>query len=141
MARIRLALPAQSLFQLTLPIRIQDINYGGHLSNSAILGLAHEARIAFLAQYGWQELNIEGCGIIMADAAIQFRAEAFHGEVLNISVGLMDAFEYGCDMFYRMVRESDGKEIALVKTALVFFDYSSRSKVAMPAAFASLIPD
>jgi hypothetical protein len=46
----------------------EDINYGGHLGNDAVLSLVHEARVRFLKQQGYTENNIEGAGIIMADA-------------------------------------------------------------------------
>jgi hypothetical protein len=29
---------------------------------------------------GYSELDVEGVGIIMADAAVMYRAEAFHGD-------------------------------------------------------------
>jgi len=49
MARSRIDLPDSFPFGIDIPVRITDINYGGHLGNDAVLGLVHEARIAFLA--------------------------------------------------------------------------------------------
>ena len=50
MARVKLQLPANFLFSTEIPIRISDINYGGHLGNDAVLSIVHEARIQFLQQ-------------------------------------------------------------------------------------------
>ena len=70
MARIKLDLPEQFPFSTELRVRITDVNYGGHMGNDALLGLLHEARVRFLTQYGFSELNICGAGIIMADSVI-----------------------------------------------------------------------
>ena len=86
MARIKFDLPPRFHFSTELSIRIGDINYGGHLGNDAVLTLAHEARIRFLKQYGYSELDIEGTAIIMADAAVVYKSEGFLGDILRIEV-------------------------------------------------------
>ena len=50
MSRIKLALPDRWTFSTELPVRISDINYGGHLGNDAVLALAQEARVRFLLE-------------------------------------------------------------------------------------------
>ena len=39
MARIKLDMPDNYIFSTELPVRISDINYGGHLSNDAMLSM------------------------------------------------------------------------------------------------------
>ena len=53
MARIKIAVPPQFTFSTQIPVRITDINYGGHLGNDALLALLHEARVQFLRRYGY----------------------------------------------------------------------------------------
>jgi acyl-CoA thioester hydrolase len=48
MARIKIEIPEQFIFETQLKVRIGDINYGGHMGNDAVLTLAHQARIEFL---------------------------------------------------------------------------------------------
>jgi len=36
MTRIKIQLPASFLFAATIPIRITDINYGGHVGNDTV---------------------------------------------------------------------------------------------------------
>ena len=48
MPRVKVALPATFPFRTEIPVRITDLNYGGHLGNDALLGLLHEARVHFL---------------------------------------------------------------------------------------------
>jgi acyl-CoA thioesterase FadM len=135
MARIKFDLPSQYHFSIEIPLRIGDINYGGHLGNDAVLSLAHEARVRFLRRHGWSELNIDGASIIMADAAVMFKAEAFYGDILNIDIAVTDLTDLGCDLLYRLVNKESGKEIARVKTGIVFFDYQTRKPVRTPESF------
>jgi 4-hydroxybenzoyl-CoA thioesterase len=90
MARIKIELPDTFLFQTTLPIYISHINYGNHLDNAALLTLVSEARMRFFKHLGFSEGDIDGAGIIVADAAVQYRAEAFHGETLVFEMTVAD---------------------------------------------------
>lgn len=135
MPRITLTIPPTLPFSTAIPIRIGDINYGGHLGNDAVLSLVHESRVRFLASMGYTEHDIEGGAIIMSDAAIVYRGEAHYGEVLRIEVGVGDFSGSGCDMLYRITREGSGEEVALCKTGIVFFDYVRKKPQRVPARF------
>ena len=39
MARIRLSMPEKFIFTTELPVRITDLNYGGHVGNDVFLSL------------------------------------------------------------------------------------------------------
>jgi 4-hydroxybenzoyl-CoA thioesterase len=135
MPRIKFDLPDKFHFSTEIPVRIGDINYNDHLGNDAVLSLAHEARMRFFRKHGWTELDIDGVGIIMADAAIMFKAEAFYGDTLIVEVAVGEISDLGCDLFYRFTNSENRKEIARVKTGIVFFDYKSRKPVACPSHF------
>jgi acyl-CoA thioester hydrolase len=134
MARVKLSLPATFHFTATIPIRITDLNYGGHVGNDTVLSLLHEARIQFLNQFGYSELNIEGVGLIMSDVAIEFKAELFYGDVIRAFVTVQDFTRAGFDMYYKLVREKDEKPVAVAKTGMVCYDYSSKKIAEVPAA-------
>jgi acyl-CoA thioesterase FadM len=136
MARLRLELPARFPFTTEIAVRITDINYGGHLGNDALLSLIHEARCRFFQHFGFKETDIAGAGILMVDAAIAYRKEAFHGDVLRFEVGATDLQRTGCDIVYRVTRAGD--VVAEAKTGIVFFDYQRHKIVRMPPAFAAL---
>ena len=57
MARIKIELPEKFIFSTEIPLRISDINYGGHLGNDAVLSIAHEARIRFFNKHGFKEID------------------------------------------------------------------------------------
>lgn len=121
---------------LQFPLRIADMNYGGHLGNDRILTLAHEARAQTLAQYGFSELDCSGHSLIMADAEIAFRAEAFYGDTLWISVFGGDASAKGFSFYYRMEKAGETPVVvAEVRTGLVAFDYEERKVVSLSEAF------
>lgn len=135
MARVKLDLPDTFLFATEVILRVSDINYGGHMGNDVVLALAQEARIRFLSSRGWSEQDVAGVGIIMADAVIVYRSEAFYGDVLTIDVAVADMGVLGCDLLYRIVNKVSGKEVARVKTGIVFFDYARRKPAPVPKEF------
>ncbi len=135
MARIKIDLPDSFVFSTTIPVRITDINYGGHLGNDALLSIMHEARLQFLTYLGYSEINIEGRSIIMADAAVVYKSEAFYGDTLRVEIAVADFGRVNCDLVYRISNAESGKEIARVKTGIVFFDYNARKPVSIPEGF------
>ncbi|MGB8931445.1 MAG: thioesterase family protein [Anaeromyxobacteraceae bacterium] len=135
MARVEIQLPDTFPYSTEIPVRITDLNYGGHVGNDAILSIVHEARVRFLGSHGWTELDVAGAGIIMADAAIVYRAEGFHGMVLKVEVAVAELRSRACDLLHRITDVATGAEIARVKTGIVFFDYATKRVVSMPGAF------
>ncbi|MCX6134067.1 MAG: thioesterase family protein [Ignavibacteriales bacterium] len=136
MARVKLDLPESPVFAATVPVRITDLNYGGHVGNDSMLSILHEARVQFLTHFGFTERNIGGRGIIMSDAVIIYKSEVFYGTTLTIELGVTDLYAHGTDLTYRVL---DGeKEIARAKTGIVFFDYEKRKIAQMPEEFKSL---
>ena len=135
MARVRLQVPADLLFSTEIPVRISDINYGGHLGNDAVLSIVHEARIQFLRSLGYTELDIEGFGIMMTDAVIVYTSEGFYGDILTVKAGVTDIQLTNCDFVFRLINKSTGKEIAHAKTGIAFFDQKTRKISPVPDAF------
>jgi acyl-CoA thioesterase FadM len=136
MARVKLDLPENPVYAATVPIRITDLNYDGHVGNDALLSILHEARVQFLAHFGFTEHNIGGKGIIMSDAVLIYKAEIFYGATLTIEIGVTDLHAHGTDLTYRVM---DGeKEVARAKTGIVFFDYEKRKIAETPEKFKTL---
>ncbi|MDB5262334.1 MAG: hypothetical protein JWQ14_1615 [Adhaeribacter sp.] len=135
MPRVKIDLPATFSFATTVTVRITDINYGGHLGNDALLSLLHEARVQFLQYHGYTELNVAGKSLIMADVAIEYKGESFRGDVLTIQMAAHDFTKYGFDMVYRVTNQLQ-KLIAVAKTGMICFDYTTRKVVSLPPAVA-----
>jgi acyl-CoA thioester hydrolase len=142
MSRLRIEMPERFLFETSMEVRITDLNYGAHLAHDRTLSLLHEARVRFLRQHGFSETDIDGKAIILANAAVVYRTEAFAGDLLRIQIGAAEVNRYGCDLLYRVTNQADGREVALARTAMVFFDYSRRRLTSAPPGFATLVaPD
>lgn len=138
MPRLQLTPCSNYPFCTGLVVRVTDLNYGGHLGNDRLLALLQEARVAFLADHGWSELDCAGAGLIMTDAAIQYRGEAFAGDLLDIEVAPGDATRTGFRIFYRLTRRGDAAIIAVAETGMACYDYARRRVVPLPGAVRSL---
>lgn len=136
MSRIKLTLPESLPYSTSIVVQIGDINYGNHLANDALLRLTHEARLRWLANGGFSELDVGGCGLIMADVAIEYLAQAFYGDVLVFEMGVGERTRAGFALYYSIKRQSDAQPIAKVKTGMVFFDYHTQKVCACPDNFA-----
>lgn len=141
MPRIKIELPKKFIYKTEIPIRITDINYGGHLGNDSLLSIIHEARVRFLKHLSYSESDVEGNGIIMIDAAVQFKSEGFYGDELVIEIAVNDFTGIGCDIVYVLTNKNSGKEIALAKTGIVFFNYEKRKTAPVPAEFKKKIEE
>lgn len=135
MARVKLEIPKQFAFSVELTVRITDLNYGGHLGNDRLLSLMHEARVLFFQQYGYSELNFGTGGIIMSDAAIQYKSEAFAGDILQFQVTACEFSMTSFDLFYYITCKQDGRVVAVAKTLMVCFDYSQKKTLEVPQEF------
>jgi YbgC/YbaW family acyl-CoA thioester hydrolase len=133
MARIRISIPESFSFSTIIPIRITDLNYGGHVGNDTILSLLHEARVQFLKHYGFTELDFAGTSLIMSDVAIEFRSEVFYGSSIKVMVTAGEFTRAGFDIFYQMMNAENNKLVAIAKTGMVCFDYTTRKVTAVPA--------
>ena len=136
MDRIKVSIPVKIDFYAYLNIRITDLNYGGHVGNDVFLSLVHEARLQFLRSYGYSEMDFAGVGLIMVDAAIEFKRELTYGNEIRIGVTATGFDKIGFDIFY-LIELRSGEEWVLsgkVKTGMLCFDYSTRKKVTIPAA-------
>ena len=129
MGRVKIKFPAENpLFITTIPVRIGDINYGGHVGNDAMLSIIHEARMRMLCSKGYTEMNAGGNSMIMADVMIAYRGEAFYGDVLTVHIYAEEIMERTFDLLYHIttIRNDNPTDIAHAKTGMVCFDYEAR---------------
>ena len=135
MARIKIDLPNKFLFSTTIPVRITDINFGGHVGNDTILSLVHEARAQFFTYCGYTELDFAGAGTIMSDVAIEYKNQTYYGDIILISVAVGEVTKVAFDLFYKLEkRGADGRliPVAFSKTWMVCYDYDLKKVTAIP---------
>ena len=135
MSRITLDSPESYAFSVEIPVRITDINYGNHLGHDAIMSILHEARVRLLNDKGFSEIDIGGCGMIMADTVIVFKSEVFYPATLTCELAVGNLSRSSFDVFYRVSRVEDLALIAEAKTGMVCFDYTRKRPAHMPDGF------
>lgn len=137
MARIKIEFPQSFSFSCQIPVRITDINYGGHAGNDTVLSIIHEARMQFLKSIGYTEMEFAGVGMIMSDVAIEFKNELFYGDIVIASVVAGEISKIGFDLLYKLetLRPANGERkvlIATAKTGMICYDYEKKKIVSVP---------
>lgn len=138
MAKVRINLPDSYAFETKIPVRITDLNYGGHVGNDVFLSLLHEIRVQFLSSYGFSEMDIDGVATIMSDASISYKGEVFYGSTIRARVAVTELSTMSCELLYLLLDGESGKEVARAKTGMVFFDYDKRQIAYIPETFRQL---
>lgn len=134
MPRVKLEIPQQLLGTFNIPVRITDINYGNHLGNDAFVSIIHDARMQWLKQHGYTELNIEGAGLIMSDLAVEFKNESFYGDIIEVKISAADISRASFELYYQLwaKRNSGSILLANAKTGMICYDYTTRKVVTIP---------
>lgn len=130
MAKIQIDLPKEFTFTTNIPIRITDLNYGGHVGNDTILSIIHEARVQFLNQFGYSEKDLGGVGVIMGNVAINFKNELFYGDVVTAFVAAVNISRVSFDIVYLL--KNNDVIVAEAQTGMICFDYGKRKVVSVP---------
>lgn len=135
MARIKIDLPAKFSFTANIPVRITDVNFGGHVGNDTILSIVHEARAQFFTYCGYTELDFAGAGTIMSDVAIEYKNQTYYGDTILASVAVGEITKVAFDLFYKLEKRSaEGRliPVALAKTWMVCYNYDQKKVIAIP---------
>ena len=143
MARVKLIIPENKIAVITVPVRITDINYGNHLGNNSFVSIINEARVQWLHQYGYTELNIEGTGLILADLMVEFKNESFYGDIIEVIIYVTEISKVSFELYYQLSAKRDDKIIllALAKTGMVCFDYRAKKVIAIPEKLKGILLD
>jgi acyl-CoA thioester hydrolase len=121
-------------------VRVDDINYGGHMGNERALVVFQDARIAFLGSLGLSEKSIaEDTGIIIVEARVEYRRQAFMGDLLDTAVTARVAGSSALDFLFSVSRPSDGAEVFSGSTRILPFSYAQQKVRKLPPDFLAKI--
>lgn len=134
MAQIKLPLPDHFSFSTNIPIRITDVNYGGHVGNDTVLSLIHEIRMQLLQHYGYNELQFAGVSLIMSEVTIEFKKELFYGDVITAFATISNWSRIGFEVYYKFVKKVNESEIivAVARTTMLCYDYNKKKIQSVP---------
>ena len=141
MARIKIDIPANNIAEVHIRVRIGDINYGNHVGNDSFVAFIHEARLQWLQQNNFTELDVAGTGLIMNDLAFEFKNEAFYGEEVSVLISAGETAKASFELFYQLTTERNDELIILAnaKTGMVCFDYENKKVTPIPAALQKML--
>lgn len=125
MARIKVELPDLFTFKTIIPVRITDLNYGGHVGNDSFLSIIHEARVQFLKENNMAELSADGPGLIMTDVVIEFKKELNYGDMVSVSISADNLENFSFTLYYLLEKIAVGKNetVAKAQTGMLKYDY------------------
>jgi acyl-CoA thioester hydrolase len=141
MARLKINIPNQLLTTIHLPVRINDVNYGNHVGNSAFVGLVHEARLQWLQQYQLSELDCGGVGMIMSNLSVEFKNEAFYGDALAVNIYIGEITSVSFELIYQLTTNRNNAIIIVANaiTTMVCYNYTLKKIAAVPASLLNII--
>lgn len=135
MARVRLKEQESYEFCYKTTIKVRDINYGNHLSNDALVGLLHEARIDLLHKMGLGELDLGNgvTGLILSDLVVNYRGQGYMNDEIEIHTHAGDISTSSFRFYYKVTR---GETIlALAESGMAAFNYDTNSIDELPKPF------
>ena len=141
MPRLKLVLPPNNIAQVHIPVRISDINYGNHVGNDAFVSIIHEARVQWLNQHQFTELNAAGIGLIMSELLIEFKQESFYGDQLIVQLFCGEITSVSFELFYQISTKRTEKSITIAhaKTGMVCFDYEKKKVAEIPEKLLNIL--
>lgn len=134
MARVEISYPERTLFRCGAEVRITDLSAAMHLGFDSLVGIVNDASARFFQHIGLSRGGFDGVNTIYADLSVVYRSEAHHGDTLRIEVAAGDVDEKRLDLVFRVSQRESGREVALARIGVLFFDYGRRKVVGIPEA-------
>lgn len=135
MYKVKLPSISKRIFTTNLSVRIYDLNYGNHLGNDSLVSLVHEARVRLLKLMGYTESDIDGIGILVTNLVVNYKAEAFYGEEIQVDIEAGEISKTGVDLHYELSSQNTKKKIARALTTITFYDYKNSKVARVPQVF------
>ena len=139
MKKIDIPIINNPIFSTCLNVRVSDLNYANHLGHDSFISLMHEARVQFLKSLGFTELNAGGFGILVINLVVNYKAEAFYGDKINIDLGMGEITNTRVDFYYELKNTDTAKMIATAATTIVFYDFQQEKVTKVPEVFLEVV--
>jgi len=126
-------------FSIPITVRISDINAANHVGYQNYFLFFQEARIAYLNQFGFSELNIDGFGMIISAVDCQYKQELHFRDDITVQCRVSHVNRRAFIMEYRIVRADT--ICATGTTTNLCFDYGAKKIVPVPQAFVRAVKE
>jgi len=136
MTRIEINIPEKVLYETIFTIKAADINFANHMGNERILVFANNVRTDFYKHLELLEGDWEnGHGTIVANHTVKYVSEGFLGDEIICKVGIGALTSCSFDMVMHFVKKESNITLALVRSAVVYFDYKERRIRELPQSY------
>ncbi|HTV03462.1 MAG TPA: thioesterase family protein [Luteitalea sp.] len=117
-------------FSTTVRVRWGDCDAFGHVNNASYLSYFEEARLDY-----WKAVlpDVPFTGMAIAHVSVDFRGQAYPGDVLTIRVAITEMKRTSFWAAYEVSRAD--AIVASGRSAQVFFDYTRQQSTPIPPAF------
>lgn len=122
---INVALPSVPHFICELAVRVNDLNYGGHLGIIELQNILHEGRIELLSKHKLSEVNFYSGALIMTECWTRQYQECFQSDILILKISIINVSKIRFEIFYEVLKKSSLK---LVAHAITKLTYMSKDK-------------
>ena len=125
------------LWRERITVRFSDCDPLGHVNNAVYLTYIEHARLnLWRAQFGFSSKppapgQRRADGFILARAEVDFRAQAYDADVLEVRISLGGFGRSSATYDYEIVHVPSERLVASAKTVQVWFDYEANRSVAI----------
>lgn len=126
-------------------VRFADTDAMGHVNNAVYLTYCEIARIRYWTDLTREPIALGTAGaesLILAEARITYRAQAFHGEVVTVETRADRIGRSSFTLEHRLLAAVPGQTprlVAVSESILVRYDYASAHPVALSVAHVTAI--
>ncbi len=120
-------------FSIPIAVRIDDINFSGHVGYQIYLLYFQEARIAYLKNFGFAERDIAGFGMVVVDVHCKYKKELLSGDTFMAQCRVSELRSKTFTMEYRLI--NDPVIHAVGSTVNLCIDRQARKAARLPQAF------
>jgi YbgC/YbaW family acyl-CoA thioester hydrolase len=118
-------------------VRISDLNYCKHVGYQNFFSFFQEARIAYLRQFNYTEMDIEGCGMIVAEANCKYKAELFFDNAIDIYCAVTTLRSKLFVMQYQILKADTVCAEGFTKN--LCYDYRAKQVIRLPQPFVDAV--
>lgn len=135
MAKLRLKEAGSYEYEYKTEVKVRDVNYGGHLSNDAVVGLMHEARLSMFGSQGCSELDLgDGkTGTILVELGVNYKAQGYMNDKISIFCHIDDVMSTSFKIYYKITKGD--VLMCLAETKIAAFNYDANELAPIPEVF------
>lgn len=130
------------LFTTTINVRVENLNYGNHLSFNALASMIQESNVRWLKSIksSATELNIENnIGWMIREINIKYLSEGFYDDTLEFTLSLAEYRKTSITLNYEIFNTTKTIDTALATCELAFYNAEKNKVSRMPECILNCI--